>query len=531
VDLFDCNGVAACIIRRAAALRSKGFTSVLAGEYAVQGETYEVRLRTLSLQDGKLLDQQRFSASRSDLESVDGWSKPFRQIFDDTGTIRLQANVSDYRCLLDGQPCKVNEQGILIGVREGEHVVTLEKRGYRPAQSAVTVTRRQEAEVPLSLSRLPAQVQVVADPNARIPVFVPTEGGSISPSLMILGLAWMENVGNGSPSSRPTQGPQASWRAGVSNTLLVLAARAQLPKLGNWVLSAVVGNEFASGTAVGYAEANNPDLGLKFVIGILFPGPVNSLAPGLVHHIFDYGNLFSTWQGLVISKSFGPFLFEAGASKPRGSASFPGFLGRAAYISPEVKGSLYGVDYPLTVSLSGWWGLEGLGVGEEAQVAALSTTAAPPVHEELPFWIGSFEMVIPAGKYFTLAGEAYVGDGTDALNGALQQGARIDLSTGLHHQLRSLGGWLQLAYHPWPRWDFLAFIGQENVVTGLGQGVQLGATLPAIRQNRVVALEAYWAPLPHFTLAAEVYRVDGVFVSSPQKAGGFSATLAVIARY
>ncbi|MFN0061495.1 MAG: PEGA domain-containing protein [Myxococcaceae bacterium] len=519
VDAFDCAGVPACLVKRLAPLRTQGMTSVVVGEYTSIEDKFLVRLRLLALDDGRVLETQQFGTARDALETLDAWRRPIEALFNDTGALRIVTNIAGYRCLLDGQPCAQDTQGRVTGVREGEHLLVLEKDGHRPFSKAISVTRRQELRVVAPVEQLPVQVRPSADPNAQNPKFEESDEPSVKPYAYVNAYFFSENSDNTSSAAARQALPRetSGVRSGISFNLLVVGARALLPKIGKWQVSAVAANEFTAQLPFGWVEIGNPDIGFRAALGVLFPGPVNSLGPGTLHTPFNFGNLFGLYHGLVLTQSVGSFVFQASVARARGTSGLPGVTGRIAYISRDSTGTLYGAPQGLMLSLSGIWGKQGLGRNEAPVALALDPGAATPRVEELPYWIGSFELAWPFASWATLAGEAYAGQGADILRGAINQGARLDLATGRHSMLRSVGGWAQLTIHPWTNWDFRLLYGHDTVLSGL-TGVQLGSSVPPIESNQLMALILAWTPLRAFTLGLQVHRYYTVVVE-PERIG------------
>jgi hypothetical protein len=260
-----------------------------------------------------------------------------------------------------------------------------------------------------------------------------------------------------------------------------------------------------------YAEVLNQEVGFRTMLG-LGPGVVSSLTAGTITLPEGFGDLTAAFAGLTVSQSFGPFVAEAFVGKhksqfsaqpaPGTTSPVPFVGGRLALVHEGVMGRLYGEDYPLTLSISGLWGEERVGIGEEVTVPA-------PVPEQVAVWVGSAEVFVPIGRAVSLAGEAFLGDDLHLLEAALWQPPRVDPATGRHRALRSAGGWAQLSVHFGESLEVRLLGGVDRILDGLEFGDSVDGT-PGIRENRLAAVVLVWH-LDHLALGLQAHAVRTAF--------------------
>lgn len=517
VDVFDCRGEVACQLRVAAGLRRRGVSAAVVGDYFAEGEVLRLRLRRLDLARGRIADETSFSLARADAETLGPWRAALETWFLDTGSLRIVTNVAGPACTLDGKPCALSGDGVVLDVPEGEHLLELAREGYRRAHRVVTVKRREELRVAVPLEELPVQAQKAPDPNARVPTFEPPgETTRIAPFGLLRLAVGYDDV-NGGDREEPTVPPRAA--AGREGGLVVLPRPAiagvtvQAPRReSGWQLrgafsSAWVKDEVPEIDSA-YAELVREDSGFRLMLG-LGQGVVSSLTAGTLTLPEGFGDLSAAFVGITVSQSVGPFVLEGFVGRhkgqfspeavPDGASPSPFGAARVAFVSEAIMGRLYGEDYPLTIGVSAIRGEERVTFDVDP------ADAVPPVRQQVPVWVASLEIHLPFGRVAGLAGEAYVGEDAHLLEGALWQGPRVDPATGLHRALRSAGGWLQLSVAAGAL-EVRLVGGMDRILDGLDFGVAPDGA-PAIRENRLAAVDAVFYLLDHLALGLQLHAV------------------------
>jgi hypothetical protein len=253
---------------------------------------------------------------------------------------------------------------------------------------------------------------------------------------------------------------------------------------------------------------------------------VSGLTAGTLTIPEGFGDLAPGLVGVTVSQSVDHLVFEGfvgkqkamfSASPETGAATpLPFGAARVAYVRDEVMGRLYGADYPLTASISGIYGQERVGLAAEREWAAAVENDSPgafpasPRLEDEAVWAGSVELFVPFGKVASFAGEGYYGQGAHRFEGALWQVPRVDPATGRHRALRSAGGWAQIAVAPSASFELRLVGGADRIVEGLAFGLAPGGA-PAIRENRLAALNGVWYLLGNLTLGVQLHAVQTVY--------------------
>lgn len=522
-ELFECEGDVACELGVAAPLRKAGVAVAFTGDVALEPEAILVRLRRLDLAAGRRADELTFAIARDDASRLAAWRGALEPFFQDTGSIRIASNLDDATCTLDGRPCEGGEGGeggVLRGVPEGEHVLELTREGYRRAVRALTVRRGEEVRVALALEELPVQAQKPPDPNSRVPTFAaPGETTRVAPfGSLRLSMAWDDhNHGDREDPAAPPPGDGVA-----QGHLLVLPRPAiigftiQAPRReSGWQLRGAFSTAWVkdSGPEIdsAFAEVVKEDAGFRVLLGF-GPGIVSGLTAGTLTLPEGFGDLSAGFIGVTVSRSFGDVVLEAFggrhksqlSAQPEPAAASPGPFGaaRVALVHEEWEGRLYGEEFPFTVALSGLLGTERVGLPAEA--AALGGVA--PVREQSRVWLGSFEAFVPFGTRLSLAGEAWVGQNVHLLEGALWQLPRVDPATGRHTGIRSAGGWAQVCAGVGGDVELRLVGGADRAMSGLAAGIAPDGS-PAVRQNRLVALNAVWYLLDHLSLGVQVHAI------------------------
>jgi hypothetical protein len=525
-DLFDCRGEAPCQLRVAAPLARQGVVAAVIGDYFADGEKLRIRVRRLDLAAARVEDVT-FALDRGVAETLAPWQAALRPLFQDTGTLRIVANLPGAACTLDGRACEPWPADVLE-VQEGEHVVELSLEGHRRATRVVSVRRGQEQRIAIALEELPVQVLSPPDPSARLPTFVaPTEEAQVRPfgAIRLAILIDDANQGDREDVRVPPRGSAREASVVFFPRPAVLGASMQAPRSpSGWELRGGLGIGWVRGELPefdsAFAELVKPESGFKLMLG-WGPSIVSGLTAGTLTIPEGFGDLNPGLIGVTVSKSFGPIVAEAFVGKQKSMfnaveeerAASPRPLGaaRVAYVDEGRKGRLYGADYPLTVSVSGIYGEERVGLSaEQAWAAANAAFVVPPRVEDLPVWAGSIEIFVPFGRAASVAGEAYVGQSAHRFEGALWQVPRVDPVTGRHEPLRSAGGWAQVSLNAGASFDLRFIAGIDRVFDGLGFGLA-PADAPGIHENRLAAVAAVWYLLGHLTLGVQVHAVETVY--------------------
>jgi hypothetical protein len=521
-DLFDCRGDVTCQLRVAAPLaRDKVLTAVV-GDYHSDGSTLQIRIRRLDLAAMRVTDEASFALDRGAAETLDPWQEALRPLFQDMGKVRIVANVTGATCTLDGRPCEPSPDG-LLEVQEGEHVLELMKEGYRRASRVVAVKRGEESRVAVALEELPVQLQKAPDPSARRPTFVaPTEETQVQPFGSIRLAVLVDDVNDGDREDVwvPEEGTTRELSVVFFPRPAVIGLGMQAPRgargwdlRGGFGLALVRGDlpEFDSA----FAELVKPEAGFRVMLGWGAP-IVSGLTAGTLTLPEGFGDLAPGMVGVTVSQSFGPMVVEGFVGKQKGmfnadpetraATTLPFGAARIAYVDEAVSGRLYGEDYPLTVSLSGIYGQERVGLAAERDAAA----PVVPELEDLPVWAASAELFVPFGKVASLSGEAWVGQSVHRFEGALWQVPRLDPVTGRHRALRSAGGWAQLSLNGGESFELRLVAGVDRIVDGMDFGSAPDGA-PGILENRLAALNGVWYLLGHLTLGIQLHAVQTVY--------------------
>jgi hypothetical protein len=532
VDLFDCRGELACQLRVASPLARAGVVTAVVGDYYADGAALRVRIRRLDLRALRLAGEASFAPDRGAAETLAPWQEAMRPLFQDTGRLRIVANVAGAACTLDGGPCEPSPEGVLE-VQEGEHVLELTKEGYRRASRVVAVKRGEESRVAVALEELPVQVQKAPDPSARLPTFAaPTEETQVRPfgSIRLAVLYDPVNDGDREDVWVPPAGTRREGTVVFFPRPAVIGVGMQAPRResgwdlrGGFGLALVRGDlpEFDSA----FAELVKPESGFRVMLG-WGASIVSGLTAGTLTLPEGFGDLAPGLVGVTVSQSLGPVVIEAFVGKqkamfnaapaPGAAAPLPFGALRLAYVDEAMMGRLYGADYPLTVSVSGIYGEERVGLAAERDWASALEQASPgafpgvPRLEDLPVWAGSAELFLPFGKRASFAGEGYVGQSAHRFEGALWQVPRVDPATGRHRALRSVGGWAQIAFAPVESFELRLVGGIDRIVEGLGYGLAPGGA-DGIRENRLAAVNGVWYLLGHLTLGIQLHAVQTVY--------------------
>ena len=526
VDLFACRSDPSCLARGAAPLVAAGATlSVVYGDYHERdGGGVVLRLRRIDLVSGRILAEALFELAANDTWELATWRRHLAPLVSDTGSLRVVANVGGWVCRLDGVECLPNADGVVEDVPEGEHVVELAKEGYSRGARAITVERGKETRVAVALEELPVQLGAAPDPAARVPTFAPgVEKTVVRPFGALRVVMTGDDHNNGEREDQlamPLDSDDRKPNVVVFTVPAVVGFALQTPRSpAGWRLQGAVSGGWVKQTVFeidsAYAEVLHDELGLRVVVG-LAPSIFSALTPGTLTLPEGFGNLAPSLAGLTVEKKLGVVGVGAFVGKlksqfvdtftPGAASPWPFFAARLAYVSDHVKGYLYHADYPLTVSLSGVVGCERMGPGEAEWVAAHAPGAATPVVEDLPVALGGLELFVPLGSVFTVAGEAYYGQGARLFEGAAWQGPRLLLDTGRHRGLVSAGGWLQLVAMPNDVLDLRLIAGLDRVVRGLGAGVATSGALE-VEQNRLVALTLGWWAFDELALSVQVHQL------------------------
>jgi len=250
---------------------------------------------------------------------------------------------------------------------------------------------------------------------------------------------------------------------------------------------------------------DNRDIGLKFGFGKFVQPTVSALSPSSFNFSTNWGNLLHATTGGYVAQSLGNVVLQVGGGRPslpdfteelsptpNAAPPLPFAEGRIAYIDRDIIGDVPANPVrgekpaPLTISVSGAYGQQRVGVGEKPAVAPAAPDAMiEPVVEDLPSWVVSGELLVPLGQ-FVFAGEAYAGKNANVYTGAVRQRPHIDPMTGRHTSLYSRGAWAQLSWSLPAHVTLLVVGGIERVTKGLDVGVPVDSPL-RISENSLVA--------------------------------------------
>jgi len=502
VGLFDCGGDGACLLGVARALRQRGITTAVTGDYFLAEGAIKVRLRKLDLVREQVAEELVFQIPRQEASALAPWRAGLSPLFGETGSIKLVVSQPEVQCLLDGRACPLDAEGTMLEVPEGEHLLVVTKEGFKKAERVVGVRRREQARVAVALEELPVQAQKTPDPSARVPTFEkPTEAAQARPFGSLRLALSVDNLNDG---EREDPFVPAGVRPGRASVVVlprpaVLGVAVQAPRQeSGWQVRGAVSLAWVkdAGPEIdsAFAEVVHEEQGLRLMLGWGSP-IVSGLTAGTLTLPEGFGDLSFGGVGLTGSTSFGPVLAEAFLGKHKGQFSPEPEVGAAAslpmaglhlaYVDKERVGTLYGDEYPFTIGVSGLVGQDRVGVGDE--VAWAEGLGAAVRREDLTVWVASLELYVPFGKAANFAGEAWVGDDVRLLEAAAWQPPRLDTATGRHRALRSAGGWAQVAVSPVEGLELRLVGGTDRAVGNLSWGTPIGGE-PTIKGNSALAL-------------------------------------------
>ncbi|MBI5510836.1 MAG: carboxypeptidase regulatory-like domain-containing protein [Deltaproteobacteria bacterium] len=166
VEIFACAGRIPCIVKRVQPLRGAGIQHFFVGEFTHEGEQYSFKIQMLDLQTGEMVKDVSFALGADKVEDLGAWTDALAPFFAYHGTIRVLANVSDFRCTLDGKSCEMDEDGVIRAVKPGEHLLEITKEGYAAGsdgdervqtstRKVVQVEAGKETKVVIALEQIP----------------------------------------------------------------------------------------------------------------------------------------------------------------------------------------------------------------------------------------------------------------------------------------------------------------------------------------------------------------------------------------
>jgi len=509
VDAFDCRSDPACVAKIALPLVRGGVAAVLVGDYFRADDAYHVRVRLIEIDGARQRAEVTLLVPLARADEVEPWREGLASLFADTGGIDIVTNVTDFSCTIDGAACVFPRPGALDAQKEGEHVLELSRDGYLPASRVAVVKRGERLRLAMALQRAPVQLPAAPDPTARAPVFEAAGREMVTRpfgTLRVLGL--IDDHNNGERED-PLVAPAANGTAQLSTVFLTMPAILGVTVQGpaapdGWQWRAALSGGFIKSTTAeldsAYIEITSAKLGMRVALG-LSPHIVSSLTPGTLNLADGFGNLTTALAGARVSQSIGPLLLEATVGKHKsqvhdlaqsgGASPWPLVGGRVAYVNEGLMGTFYRQDFPLTLSASGLYGKERVGVEDAAWVAANPGASEPPALDDLRVYVVSVELFVPIGKAVSISGEAYLGEGTRWFEGSIWQGARFDPTTGHHHGLRSRGGWAQLCVAFAERFEARLIAGLDEVTAGLDTGLATAGG-DAAQSDRLIAINLTW---------------------------------------
>ena len=206
-----------------------------------------------------------------------------------------------------------------------------------------------------------------------------------------------------------------------------------------------------------FARVESPNGEVRFSLGRYTPGILSPLSPSTWNYPFGWGNLQTLFTGIRIEGSVGKFFIDGGVgiNAPltnrsaifdfeRGAEKFPFVNLRLGY-TQEPRATRFRKKVGTTLAAWGGYGHERVGTDEDDIVQEIQPGARLPEVEDLQTWVAGVDFVVPITRQLVVAGESYIGKNTHIHTGSMFQTPRIDLDTGRHYALHSMGGWLELS--------------------------------------------------------------------------------------
>ncbi len=206
-----------------------------------------------------------------------------------------------------------------------------------------------------------------------------------------------------------------------------------------------------------FARVRTPSQKVAISLGRFTPGILSPLSPSTWNYPFGWGNLQTLFTGFRLQAEVGSFFVDGGvginAPLANRSAIFDFESGAERYPFVNLRlgyrrapsATRFRREVGTTISLSGGYGYERVGTDEDELVQRIQPGARLPIVEDLQTWTVGAEVVLPITSALVLTGESYLGKNSHIHTGAMFQTPRIDLDTGRHYALYSMGGWLELS--------------------------------------------------------------------------------------
>jgi hypothetical protein len=153
VAMFKCSGQVSCLTKLVAPLKKEGFTTVMVGDYYVEGGSYHVHIVRISLETGAVEKEVNFTISQGDVADPSKWTAnlaPFVKA--QVGKLVVTINEPDAICRVDGDPCKFESDNKTIVLPGGDHELVISKDGFESKKEAVTIDLGATKQVAISLS-------------------------------------------------------------------------------------------------------------------------------------------------------------------------------------------------------------------------------------------------------------------------------------------------------------------------------------------------------------------------------------------
>lgn len=370
---------------------------------------------------------------------------------------------------------------------------------------------------PIACLAIFAATDAEAAPEAGAPAspVVPAAPATPRPNVSLFGrvqlLLWSDPQNQGDVPDQsvvPGGSLKKEWGASV-HLNAALGGKFTYPEpicgftISGQVLTAVQIRRIFSVPSAGFTLEHR-DAGVKIGVGKFLQPTASPLSPSSFQFSTNWGNLLHASTGAYVAKAHGKLAAQLGFGRPslpdftealtataNAAPRLPFLEGRLSYTDPArlgvvPSGPARGArPQPLSVSVSGAFGQQRVGVGERAAVVAIAPGAVDPLVEDVTSWFVSAEVLVPYAG-FVLTGEGYAGKGANAYTGAVRQRPRVDPQSGRHTALSSRGGWIQLSYQLPRQLTVLALAGVERVSDGLDQGVSVDGPLQ-IEENRLLA--------------------------------------------
>ena len=230
---------------------------------------------------------------------------------------------------------------------------------------------------------------------------------------------------------------------------------------GGWVVEGQVLAAFLFDTQLmlldSFARVRSRNNEVSFSLGRFTPGILSPLSPSTWNYPFGWGNLQTLFTGIRIEGAVQEFFVDGGVgiNAPlanrsaifdfeRGAERFPFVNLRLGY-RREPNATRFRNEVGTTIAAWGGYGYERVGTDEDDLVQEIQPGARLPEVEDLQTWVAGVDFTVPITRQLVVTGESYIGKNTHLHTGSMFQTPRIDLDTGRHYALHSMGAWLELS--------------------------------------------------------------------------------------